>query len=198
MNQDHPQKRRSSVIILRGSLILSGAVGLFACSAQAGTTYQGEALATLHGAVQLADASQSPPPLEAALVWERFQEVNDDAEVVAHNSLEAIATAVSVSSTFPSDFTLQIFALPPDNVLIPCSGNFDAGRGPRFAVAGIYALRQSTDVTNVLGSDEFGVSPNYYVVYADADISTASCGTGLSLIPAKSLISKGYHRKRPA
>ena len=179
------------------AVALGALLALAGCSSEAGTGYQGEALATLHGTVQLTDTSAPPPPLEAALVWLRDEEQNPDGSLTPLNTTQVVASSASVSSTFPNDFTLQVFTPPPASVLIACVGGDAGTAGPHWAYAEIKAVAQSTDPNNVVGADIYGVASDYTVLYVDSDVT--QCGSASAFTPDGNpapVVTKGYHLLR--
>jgi hypothetical protein len=163
-------------------------VAVAGCSAQADTTYRGEALVRLHGTV-VNTSGQEPPPLDAALVWGRFM-LDNSAGKTPLNTQQVVASKIAVTGQFPNSFTMQVMTPPPNDVMVACAPG-DPTHPARFAVAAILGLRQGADDANVQASDIFGNAPDFLVVYSDADLARDDCPI-LSPITSSGF-SKGYH-----
>jgi hypothetical protein len=167
-------------------------VAVAGCSAQADTTYRGEALVRLHGTV-VNTSGQEPPPLDAALVWGRFM-LDNSAGKTPLNTQQVVASKIAVTGQFPNSFTMQVMTPPPNDVMVACAPG-DPTHPARFAVAAILGLRQGADDANVQASDIFGNAPDFLVVYSDADLARDDCPI-LSPITISGF-SKGYHLLQP-
>jgi hypothetical protein len=111
------------------------------CDAHAGSDYDGQPLATLHGTVN--NASGVPPvyQIDAALLWRARNPAAPEAIMGA--------TPVQIEKLFPAQFTITIFLPPPASAF--------AGTSLPFAVAGVGAItrgappEQIADGSAVLG-----------------------------------------------
>jgi hypothetical protein len=145
-----------------GALALTGlAVG---CSSQAGPDYAGEPLAVIHGAVVANGTAASSPPAgaQAAVLW------------LPRKNVFTSATA-QVEGSFPSQFSMKLYAPPPAEALEPGGDPLPVGgwpmtldRGP-LALGWIVALAANADPTDIHPADVLGYSLESMVAYLDRD-----------------------------
>jgi hypothetical protein len=158
---------------------------LAACSAQAGTSYPGEPLATLTGTVQTAseDQSPSPAPMDAALVWASVQ-FSPSEQLI--QSVHWVGESAPVSGQFPATFTLNVYQPPPDSALIACPSS-----SAHIAVAFIVAVPAGTDVTSADLAGASGEAYDSMVLYLDSDEPSGwSCLANMGFTYAP---TKGFH-----
>ena len=172
--------------MLRSSLAFA-AVALAACSSQASPSYKGEALAQLHGSVQVDSATPvtPPAPLETALMWSGVAPYAFGKTTVSRRE---VGTTVPVSGQFPASFTLEIYTPPPALAMFTCSesGASPGGMRVQVASANVEALLQGADTTDYDYSDLYGQVKDYIILYADADLpADNACEIGA--------VTKGYH-----
>lgn len=153
---------RSSLTSLRSVVGLTLVGWLGACDAQVGEEYPGEALATLHGTITVAEGTQIDGDAAATVVWHVWQD-GDDASVTDE---------LPVSGDFPASFTLSIYEPPPE------AARFDVG-DEDASLAGIHLATGYVTVLPAgypgapmqqLFEDALGVDSSHLLVWADGSI----------------------------
>ena len=141
--------------ILMLALLAVPATLLVACDAQVDADHQGTALAQLSGTVRNT-RTQSVTDTEVVVVWINS---SGDPDVFATG-------AVDVSGSFPSQFSLSIYA-PPDALALN-----DDGTGAQFAVGTIIAHPTGGDPGDA--TTYLGAETNHLLVYVPADVPAGS------------------------
>ena len=129
-----------------------------ACDTQNGPDYQGEPLADIVGTVS-SSVPTPPSDLEAVLVWNNSAGTPDT----------VTGQSVTVDSSFPSSFHIEVFTPPPTEALNDYTA---AGPGnPRIGVAFITALPPGLDLSGDEPDVPIAVSEDYMLVYVESDIA---------------------------
>jgi hypothetical protein len=158
-------------------LALAGAVA--GCDGQADPDYKGEPLATVQGHI-VDDADDPSPAGDVILLWSTIED-----------SIY-VGSSAPVSGSFPADFTMPVYAPPPDGALVtsPEDGIDHVG----FAYIIVVKKGAVTDgdthvVAQSIENATLGVASNNIVVYVGGEIdpdSWVAKKVGSSLSP-------GYH-----
>jgi hypothetical protein len=166
------------------SLSLS-ALALAACASQAGTSYRGEALAQLQGAVVNSanpPVSSPIPPLDVVLAWNGELPGSDTKATIP---VPEASTVVPVSGQFPAAFTLQVYTPPPTAAVLACASG--APDTPHVATAEIEAVAQATVASDPVPADAlWGSVVDEELVYVDSDLAADNGCFPFAL-------SQGYH-----
>jgi hypothetical protein len=171
-------------------ILASGLCTLLACRPQADTNYGGEPLVTLHGTITLNGPAPSVP-VEAALVW--LETYTDGADASDPKKLRAVATRGTVTSSFPAEFTMDVLTTPPADALSPCDPTDP--RSVRFAEAGISAIDQAANPSNLALTDFYGGAVGFSVIYVESEVGAGGC-RALPELNDRAL-AKGYHLVAP-
>jgi hypothetical protein len=168
---------------MRPLLLISSAAALAspaACSSQVTPQYQGEPLATIRGTV----VTSSTPPSQAvtaAIVW-----LTGTANV---DLPKIVGTRADVQGSFPTSFSLDIYAPPPADAFHP-GGSNDTSTGIWIGV--IVALDAAAADRDLHPSDVLGADPGHILLYFDSD-GSASQGVAAAALEYKVPATQGYH-----
>jgi hypothetical protein len=183
------------------ALTFASLFALTACSSQADPTYPGQPLATLQGNAVVVDVDDGTlPPLDVALQWMMplTEELNrGPTGPSSDGGLLSIPlpTKTTVSGQFPSSFTLQVVAPPPDSVMAVCQNDALQTVPGRYAMAEVLAIQrgmesesQSDDIAQTY---VFGAASEFLLAYADSNLSV--CEGSIAELADPSTMTKGYH-----
>ena len=162
------------------------ALFILSCDPQADSSYPGEPLITLRGQVV---SSGALPALEAAMLWQR----GDPPSTLDQD----LATRAPVQTGFPATFTAHLYHPPP----AAARRTLAAGE-PVYARASAAAVPKGIAAEQLGGpapssagaSPGYGIDPNHWVVYLDADVGSASLTAWWLGAP----LSAGFHLMRVA
>ena len=158
-----------------------------ACDPQADASYPGEPLITLRGQVK---SSGTLPALEAAMLWQRGDPPS--------TGDQDLATRAPVQTGFPATFVAHLYHPPPAaarRTLAP--GEIVYARASAAAVPQGIAAEQlgGAPAPSSAGAPPgYGIDPNHWVVYLDADAPVAS----LTAWWLGAALGKGFHLMRVA
>ncbi|AUX46979.1 hypothetical protein SOCE26_084890 [Sorangium cellulosum] len=142
---------------LRSILSLALPILLAACDAQVGSDYPGEPLLTVQGTI--VNELDEPPagPVDAVLVWNTQGGESDK---------ENFPVRATVTGSFPSAFTLSMYAPPPEEALNDLSegGLVDTRVGIAIVVAA------SSEEDDPGEGSSLGVDEEHVIVYVESDM----------------------------
>jgi hypothetical protein len=183
------------------ALTFASLFALTACSSQADPTYPGQPLATLQGnAVAVVDDG-TLPPLDVALQWMDpiTEELNRGPTGPSPDGgpqlFIPLPTKTAVSGQFPSAFTLQVVAPPPDSAMAVCQNDALQTVPGRYAMAEVLAIQRGMESESQ--SDDlaqtyvFGAASEFLLAYADSNLSV--CEGSIPELADPSTMTKGYH-----
>jgi hypothetical protein len=171
-----------SLALAAGASMAGAAV--LGCDAQQPPGYMGDALITLHGLATVPVPQTTPPPAKVVVIW------GDVGAMFA-----PWGAAVNLTGSFPESFRLELYDPPTeDRLFLPSvafpTGYYDPALESRIAVARIMAVKQSSDPsTFILSNDVVGGAEDRTVVYVEDDIAAGTAGAAYFGGP----VSAGYH-----
>jgi hypothetical protein len=159
-------------------------VSSVACGTQQSDSYEGDAIASIHGTVTAAGA-ESPPAsdLKLSIVWQDGRNLDRSIGLRADARLQG---------QFPSRFTLDILLPPPAYAMFESKWGDERAdpNNNRIAIGGIIVVPSSFSSGEIKKEDFAGISENYMLVYAEKDILEGSVE---SLAFHGAVTAKGYH-----
>lgn len=151
-----------SLIVL--GLAIGSGLSIGGCASQTEPSYPGEPLATVKGTV-VTTAAAPATSVDAAILWLTMDPAKGWVP-------KLVGERVSVSATFPADFTLSAFSPPSAEAVGMRTGRFPESPDPRPTgvwTGFLVALSSGANTDGVAPSDVLGVDLHHTVLYFDHD-----------------------------
>lgn len=148
----------SQLRLIGRSLAALSSLALAACDAQTGDGYQGEPLASLHGAVENR-LTETPPDANVVLLW-------PDPSGSGH---PFVAETIAIDVMLPATFTLDLFTPPELLEALPFTMGVVTAATPDADFDLLFAETPDGEI-HLEGTGVLGFDAQHMIVYAPEDI----------------------------